>query len=566
MQQSIKICLSVWVLALLSLIPENLPAADFYIAQSGTGSAIGTSCLDAHAYTWFNTAANWNNGAGTINPGDTVHVCGTITGSAGASILTFQGSGTSGSPITLRFETGAGLSAPYCASAVEGAGCITMSNATTARSYLVVDGGLNTPCGWNTATNSSEGTCNGYITNTANGSQLAYDAFSSGIEMDACTDCEVKNILIYNLYQSVPGTSVGNVQQQNCINFSGSNNQIHDSCFHDAGWCLANSFSNGDTNNKVYNNDIYQVAHGMFNSSSGPKYATNFYFYGNYVHDYQNFNDSGYHTDGIHTYGISDQNNNYPLLTGFYVYNNIFGGNSGDSLSSQVYISANSYSLGSDSTIHNAAIFNNVLEVSGEVDNGILCVGGGNENVAYNNTIVNTGATVAGVGFNWSNISPAGFTLTFENLAIQNATNLIASSGSGGKDTGITADHNAYAQCIGGNCMAAFIPGNTSNWASYLANSYGQEQHSVAVIDNSNLLTATGNLGLDSSFRPQAGSILISGGANLSSLCTKNGGSLPDDLCSDIAGNPRPSTGSWDIGAYQYMGGLSPPTGLTLVQ
>src|SRR5581483_9018250 len=53
--------------------------------------------------------------------------------------------------------------------------------------------------------------------------------------------------------------------------------------------------------------------------------------------------------------------------------------------------------------------------------------------------------------------------------------------------------------------------------------------------------------GLNSAGVPQAGSAAIGAGANLTSLCTGN--LVP--LCSDIAGNPRPSTGAWDAGAYE---------------
>ena len=43
----------------------------------------------------------WGGGSTQIGPGTTAHICGTITGSAGAVAFTFQGSGTSGNPVTL---------------------------------------------------------------------------------------------------------------------------------------------------------------------------------------------------------------------------------------------------------------------------------------------------------------------------------------------------------------------------------------------------------------------------------------------------------------------------------
>jgi hypothetical protein len=561
-----------WLLAFASLLAlffaSPVLAADFYVAQSQAGSNTGADCADAHAYTWFNTSGNWANPkeTGKIGPGDTVHVCGTLTGSANSSILTFQGSGSPGSPITLKFETGAGLTAPYCASAPGGAqGCITMSSVNVPHSYLVVDGG--TSCGWNTATNASEGTCNGYIANTENGTGLSYANFSSGIEMDACTGCEVKNMLIYNIYQHEEGVNDGDsvYQQQNCINFSGSNNLIHDSTFHDAGWCIINSFNNGDTNNKVYNNNVYNMNHGMAVSAGGAINASNLYFYGNYIHDYAIWNGSGAHGDGIHAYANSS-NGNLPTLTGFYIYNNIFGGDVGTILSSQVYLEG-----ATNPPWNGVAIFNNVMAVNQPDANGILCfligdntdssVGAGD--LVYNNTIIDTSSTVGGTNACMVAALHSGDsneTLIFKNNAFQNASEFIMDNVSG-YDPGVTANYNAYSLC-GGGCWDMFMQksGGTPYWSSaqgtpaYLNNPYGQDLNSVAVLP-----IGSGSLGLNSSYVPSsASSIVVGNGVNLSRLCVQNGGLLPNALCSDLAGNPRPANGAWDIGAYQSQVILPP--------
>src|ERR1700730_3313553 len=81
--------------------PTSARANDIYIAQSATGAANGVDCADALPYMYFNTAANWTAGAPTgtkIGPGTTVHLCGMFTGTGGQTLLTSQGSGTSGSP------------------------------------------------------------------------------------------------------------------------------------------------------------------------------------------------------------------------------------------------------------------------------------------------------------------------------------------------------------------------------------------------------------------------------------------------------------------------------------
>ena len=65
------------------------------------GAADGSSCANARSAAYFNTASNWGS-AKTFAPGVTVGLCGTIS-----STLTAQGSGTSGNPITLVFQSGA---------------------------------------------------------------------------------------------------------------------------------------------------------------------------------------------------------------------------------------------------------------------------------------------------------------------------------------------------------------------------------------------------------------------------------------------------------------------------
>src|SRR5437867_2711294 len=66
--------------------------ANIYIAQVATGLDDGSSCANAHAVTFFNTAGNWGVGASQIGAGTTVHLCGTIT-----TQLIAQGNGASGS-------------------------------------------------------------------------------------------------------------------------------------------------------------------------------------------------------------------------------------------------------------------------------------------------------------------------------------------------------------------------------------------------------------------------------------------------------------------------------------
>ena len=74
---------------------------------------------------------------------------------------------------------------------------------------------------------------------------------------------------------------------------------------HDTGWCLNNFWQSGDTNVKIYNNEIYGIDHAYAVAGTGGT-ASGFYFYNNHVHDFAKW-DSGsantFHHDGIHAYG-----------------------------------------------------------------------------------------------------------------------------------------------------------------------------------------------------------------------------------------------------------------------
>jgi len=105
-----------------------------YVAQSAGTFNGGTACNGQTTISaaTFNSTKN--------SPGDVDYVCGTITGSAGGAVLTVVGSGSSGNPITLIFDTGASLSAPYCNWAGNSSGCLVISTPYTPQSYIVVNG------------------------------------------------------------------------------------------------------------------------------------------------------------------------------------------------------------------------------------------------------------------------------------------------------------------------------------------------------------------------------------------------------------------------------------------
>ena len=179
-------------------LPGVSHAADFYITQNASGNNTGADCADALPASWFNTASNWANPkqANKIGPGDTVHLCGTFTGTPAGNMLSVQGSGASGQPITILFESGAVLSAPYWLNGGSGqGGAINFQN----HNYITVDGGTN-----------------GVIQNTATGNLLTYQAASIGIEVGTGQNCTIKNLTISNIYGR-SGTLARDVDQTTVI-------------------------------------------------------------------------------------------------------------------------------------------------------------------------------------------------------------------------------------------------------------------------------------------------------------------------------------------------------------
>jgi hypothetical protein len=459
-------------------------SASVFVAQAQAGTGDGSSCANARPVSFFNTASNWGVGK-PIAPGVSVGLCGTIT-----TKLTVQGSGSSGSPITIVWQAGARISLPVC-------GCFNMDG----KSFIVLDGGSN-----------------GVLESTANGTALANHTGTTAISANPCNNCEVGHLMVGPIYTiasgdsfiCASGCSIDNAGVR-CLNFSGNNWKIHDNTFHDASWCLV---ENGDdANTRIYNNNIYNFDHGWV---PGGGTAGKLYFYGNHVHDmgvWDNCN-SGQrcHHDGIHCYAIPGPDH----FIGVYIYDNVFDGTVGGATTSWIYLESNAGSSCADSS-SKWYIFNNVFSSSDNVPTNPY-VGSTTGSVVtpyslYNNTFAGPGA--GHFGSNGSNCAYAS--VDFVNNTVGGCAGL-GTSGTG------TTDFNAFANGSGTNCFSAGC--STAAFSSWQAT--GKDTHSV--------------------YNPAGavGSNATGIGTNLTNLC--NADLTP--LCTDINGNPRPTTGPWTAGAY----------------
>src|SRR5713101_8335216 len=504
---------------ILFLAASPASAKDIYISQSGTGT--GTSCADALAVAWFNNAADWGSGSTQIGPGTTVHLCGTFTGAPGSTMLTFHGSGTSGNPITLLFENGANLTAPYWSAN----GAIN----TNGNTWLVVNGDVT-------------GGRQGIIQNMPNGTGLANQQTSRGIFADNCANCTIENLTVANLYvHTSTSDNLVNASSVNCVrDIGGDNFTATNVLCHDAGWGIFATSSNFT----LSNSEIYNVDHGAADARTGLGTLTNINIFGNHIHDYAAWDTSSnsYHHDGIHIWA-----NSGAQVSGGDIYNNLFDGDVGANVTAHVYIETVS---GSPAGTHtsNFRIYNNVFLPPGTSRNyrAIWLDGGAGDpsnNAAYDN-FINTGSnSYDAVRAN----GQAG--VRFEN-------NIVMSSGNGSADIVLTSsttvglvDYNTYLSNAGGNTFV---------WQSSFIGSLSQWQSSCSCDAHSQLVTS-GQINSTSDGHLQIGSVAITAGTNLTSLSVTA-------LDFDKAGILRPAVGAWAAGAYvapgTQAGQPNPPTNL----
>ena len=495
---------ALFVLFMLMALPAT--GKDFYIAASQAGNGLGTDCASAKPYSWFNNSA-WGSGPSQIGPGTTVHVCGTINGSAGQNLLAFRGSGASGAPIKLLFEPGAVLQASYFG--IGGQAAID----TNGKSWLIIDGGA----------------AHGVIRATANGSTLANQQKSLAINAGGCSNCEFRNLTIANMYVHSSASDTTNLFNDGCIfiNGSQSNVSIHDNIMHDVHWCITYFFGVGDTNIRVYNNEIYNVDHAIAIGGQKSDSASNVQVYGNRIHDYANW-DTGsanyFHHDGIHVYGSGSSK-----VSNLAIYNNEFRGAVGANITGHIFIQATAGSS-------NLAIYNNVFVADTVIYNGIVDVASGDNDAIYNNTFISKASGRAVCYVSNMHLSEEHF----QNNVMSGCHMLISV-----KDVNFASgnpNHNVYAS--GGaaafNCGASFF--SFDKFAAW--------QSCVGGDTNS---TWSAGAGLSELGLPEAGSAVVKKAANLTGLCSGN----LSALCRDKNGHPRPANGPWDAGAYQFGSGVS---------
>jgi hypothetical protein len=523
--RSFCVLLAVWCLMMASSAFASAP--NVYIAQTAAGSANGSSCASAYAVSFFNSSANWGSASTQIGPGTTINLCGTFTASAGASgYLTFQGSGTSGNPITLLFQPGAVLQAPYF-------GPISGAIEVNGQSYIVINGGTN-----------------GTIQNTANGTPGSYanQQQTSGIDLTNASNVEVRNLTIANLYVHTSATDNGPYDPTNgaCIYTNGFGNgiSIHDNTFHDGPWCIDLQYGPGTnvTSVQIYNNNIYNVPHGIVLGGSTSGSIGTAYIYGNHIHDFGNWGstEDAFHLTGTHLYG-----GGVSTLGSVYYYNNqtdgIWGNAAcpdtpGSCITAHLFIEAGT----SSPRISNLYVFNNVGIGDVGINNGILGVFDSSMvTEVYNNTLISADSSTGVCYYSNNSISH----LDFRDNVMSGCSQLINIDATV-TFTAASPNYNIYA-AAGSNAFVCdgnyFNFAQFSNWQSCLGSAADANSSAVS---NAGLNNSTGV--------PNSGSPVIGPGTNLYSVCNGQPNPGLGALCFDKDGTARPTSAAWDVGAYQF--------------
>jgi hypothetical protein len=523
-------------------------ASDIYIAQNAAGGNTGADCADAYALTWFNNSANWGSATGKIGPGTTVHLCGTFNAPAGANnYLSFQAGGNSTNPITLLFEDGAVLTAPYWS----GPGITSNGN-----NWIVINGGTN-----------------GTIQATANGSALANQNGSGvAVYMSGSSNSTVENLTISDLYVDSSVTDSASGNNVDAIEwYGGSNITITRNTCHDVRWCYIYGYgypgSGGTTSGMTISwNTCYNIDHCIVVGDSGYPNTASFLtgsncsniVYANEAYNFSNWDNLSdlNHHDGIHTWANQNGSSYYVCVISNYIHG---------SLSSAGAYFGGGYYI--ESTTANGVAANNIVDSSSSSTNSCDtgAIGSANGTSAANGSgeIIVNNTVVGGCKAQGQEYSAESATNdTFENNYASTApTYVLTGSPYGPSNTFRVADYNVYGLAQGANPFFGTSPSCESgaNFAAW--QSCGWDAHGK-----------TATVTLNSDYTLPSGSPLIGAGANLTSL----------GITALLTGAPqtfgaqgscgtgcaaRPSTGAWDVGAYPYAAGTgtapAAPTGLS---
>jgi len=505
-----------WMLILI-LMCMTCPAfaADYYIADVQSGSGDASSCANAKAYSW-----NWLNP--NVADGDTVYLCGRIT-----NTLSIPKSGTS-----------TGITVKFCKDGE--ANCGTGNQGRFSKDY------------WGTGSNAAiyssgknriiiDGNGVGVIECTNNGdtgSGKAYDRSANAVDITSSNNWEIKNLIIKNIYVHTYNNS-SHTSSFGVRAFDGSYLSVHDNTIDNAYYGIMGATSSSSISNiSIYNNSISACSTAIVVAlgSSGTA-INNVRIYNNDVsmganwYDTLNYN----HVDGVHMWAAAYSP---AQITDVQIYRNYFHGDCGGHSTGYIYL---------EYDIISPYIFSNVMvSTANKPANGHIAMKSQTTTPSsspriYSNTMV--GLTGAGIGIYLNSNS---------NVTAYIANNIFSTLMVGiyepNKVATILSDNNNFYNVSYIGWRSSTYP-TLTNWQTGLGGCPATNKDCNSITGNPSFIS-TSNLKLS------AGSSCLDAGINLGT---------PYSI--DRGGNVRPSSGAWDIGAYEMVGtSLAAPLNLKIQQ
>jgi hypothetical protein len=472
----------------LLFVALNVNATTFYLAQTATGDGSGSSTGNRMALATINSS--W-----TLSAGDVLSLGGTLTNQ-----LTIGASGTAGNPITIYFEPNAKLSVTNWP-----LGAIRVNT----QNYISIDGGSN-----------------GVIEATATGSGLTYQTGSMGIYASSASHLTVENLVIQNMYirtstndQSggvggAQGVAIGNYC--NVYPYWFSDFTVSNCVLRDTGSGITVTYIGVCSNFTIIGNTISRCNWAMNCADQDTNSAMlNVVFAKNHLYSFTNWDDpigNYFHHDGFFPWSIHGG-----IIRDMKIYDNVIGPDLGPYCTAGIYLSCETVNSFTNILIYNNLFLGNPGE---SVADGLIFAWRVSGVQILNNTFLHGGSSIA-INFGTN----GGVNVIKGNIDSGGATFYNADYGTGN----LLMDSNIIYN-LPSDYAYSFASGGSQGYTTLAgAQSLGYELHTV----NTNpLVNSDGTL--------QAASPAIGAGANFYNLFTV-----------DKAGNSRPATGPWTIGAFQ---------------
>lgn len=490
---------------------------------------------------------NWTNTAGWYSSvphdGDTVVLWGTFN-----TNLALTSSGTNGT-ITVRFAAGAMFSAPTLPEAYSLLTLDGMSN-------IVIDGGVN---------GLMQLTDNGTL--IANGGACHYQNQGlSAIHATGINNVTIQNLTISNIYNRATNTEAALYPfgDGNGIYWQGSGLTVSNCFLTGSQEMISGVYGNPATSNLVVTYCVLSnFNHGIVlgaGTSPNPFFTnvtiTHNTFQGGDMYEEGGTNDLGLHRNPIFVFNTSSSGCVYGMTL---AYNFITMGAKPQSVNAGS--GAMYFDCGEWQTQH-VRIYNNISTLTAPLvwagGNGLVSCCGNDVLVANNTAVMWQSNGIYGGAGGGCQMTICGTNVSATNNIVISAQGLFVQTDPSSSQTswtlplvaqymaGVSSDYNLYNGQQGSSFQVTVLASNL--YTSPELDTFGAftNMFTPALGFNFDPHGLTGTLLFSSGFIPAVGSVADKGGANLTA----------QGITNDYAGNPRPATGPWTIGAYQLAATL----------